>query len=553
MADRGRDLKFSILSDVDQFDTDKPAKGLEDLGDAAELAGRRLVDLDRDADRPSRSMDSLGRTAVDVAGDVDRSFDKIARSSKAAARKVDADLDDAGAGMNDFKDEAAGTAREVGASFSGSFDDVAGGIQETLANALAGFGPIGAAAGLAAAAGIGLLTKGLQDATDKANAAKDRVIQLSAAIRDVGGDISKIDVAGKIAEWDDAIADNKSWFEVWQKDNTTNLEKFSDEATKAGLKVTDFVRGMSGHDIGAASRSLAEIETRMAANAKAAEAAGDHGQAYADTIPPVVAGLRAEQDQLRTLRDELNENGNVTAEAIARYKEKVKVEGDAAASSAALEAATKTLTDRTDAAAKAEADRQAALVPLEEAIRAVGEAEITRKDGTVKSIDEIIAAQEKELKAKARFEKNTKEVFKEVGQAGVDWALAQGPNAAAAMQLLADAPKKKQAEIAANYTAAGTHAGEATAAGLVGSKPAVFTALDNLHAGAAAHLDALSKLGIKVGVDGATIPHEASLAIAAVEQYFRDHPVTIKASVVPVKPGQNRFANNGNNSRYRDG
>jgi hypothetical protein len=78
----------------------------------------------------------------------------------------------AGDGADDFKEEAGSTAREVAASFDGSADSIAGGFQELAANAFAGFGPAGAIAGLAAAAGIGVLFAQIQADSE---AAEERV------------------------------------------------------------------------------------------------------------------------------------------------------------------------------------------------------------------------------------------------------------------------------------------------------------------------------------------------------------------------------------------
>ena len=64
-------------------------------------------------------------------------------------------------------------------------------------------------------------------------------------------------------------------------------------------------------------------------------------------------------------------------------------------------------------------------------------------DNVTASIDDVIAAQERDIQARVNFQENAQAVYDAVGQAGVDWALAQGENADKAMELLAGAPPKE--------------------------------------------------------------------------------------------------------------
>ena len=526
MADRGRDLKISILSDTSKFDLDKPVKELKDTGDAAEKMAK---DVDASAEK------------------VDKAFDQIAKSAKAMSSKVDKELEDAGSeGLGEFKDEAASTGKEAAASFSGGFDDIAGGIQELAANAFAGFGPAGAAAGIAAGAGIGLITSVLQKGADEANALKDRVLELAGAISEAGGNMAEIDIKGMIRDWSLEIADNKSWWEVWQKDNTSNLEAVEATAKKTGLAFEDLLLGMSGNDPKAATRSIAEIDRKIADIDATMADATQTSFGYSDAMAVGVDVQGDERIALVNAKKELLLKMGVQEDAIDTAAKLDKVLADLTAAEEAQEEATRNAADAqqrsadvqqrvaeavTTAAqqtAEAEQARLDSLVPLQAAIEAVGQAEITRKDDTIKSVDEIIAAQEKEIKAKKTFESNVKEVFKEVGQAGVDWALEQGPNAAAAMKLLADAPKSKQKEIVANYTTIGKQAGAGVAAGLSGkeSKAQVRTAAQVLADEVGAEFKK-QDVRIPVGVDGARITTEMQLALAAAEQYSRDHPVPL--------------------------
>lgn len=161
------------LDDLAQASGKTKTEALDDLKRAAEEAGTELKQgtldaLERLASQGPRDVDKV-RDAVE---DLKRSLGDVGDSADDMAKGVDDGMDKAGDGLNDFKDEAKGTAREGAASFSGEFSDVGDVIQETLANAFEGFGPIGAAAGIAAAVGFGTLYAAI---TDQAEKTEDRI------------------------------------------------------------------------------------------------------------------------------------------------------------------------------------------------------------------------------------------------------------------------------------------------------------------------------------------------------------------------------------------
>lgn len=269
MADRGRDLKFSILSDISKFDTDKPARGLEDLADSATLAGDavdKLSDLVRRGD-----VDKIGNDARDAGSDLDRfasdarttarkvddSFDAIAKSSRSNLReKIDDDLDKASEGFDEFKDEAKSSGREAAASFGGGFDDVADTIQEIAANAFGGFGPLGLAAGIAAGAGIGIITKMFSDSKEKAEEAKAAIGDWVQAFIDGQGKIQESTIAGKLQ---DILGDPDQYKEIIQL------------SRDAGVSASLYARALAG-DVDAAKKLSGQLSTqsqKLAANTSA--------------------------------------------------------------------------------------------------------------------------------------------------------------------------------------------------------------------------------------------------------------------------------------------
>lgn len=252
-ADRGRDLQFRVLSDLSELDTDGAARQLDDLGDAGDRAGRKLDDaldtstrklddLDRAArdtgrgvddglGTATRSTEDFGDQARDTARRVDDAFDAIKRSSRTNLKAVDDDLDKAGRGLDDFKEEAAGSGREAAASFQGGFDDITGFVQETAANAFSGFGPLGAAAGVAAALGIGVITKVFQDSKDRAEEAKQEISDWVQAFVDGQGRIQEATIQSKLQ---DLFGDPERYKQI------------ATDAREAGIGIELYGRALAG-------------------------------------------------------------------------------------------------------------------------------------------------------------------------------------------------------------------------------------------------------------------------------------------------------------------
>lgn len=137
----------------------------------------------KDAERATEKLgDETKRTAKAIEDDFRESYRKVKQSS-------DDGMDGAKEGLNDFKQEANQTAKESAASFDGSFESIVDMAQETAANAFGGFGPVGAAAGLAAAAGIGLAVKGFEDVNEASEESKARADEWADAYIEAGGRI----------------------------------------------------------------------------------------------------------------------------------------------------------------------------------------------------------------------------------------------------------------------------------------------------------------------------------------------------------------------------
>lgn len=260
MADKARDLQFRVLSDLSKLDLDKPARDLDQLGDAgkrsldsigdglddASRAARDFADDARDAGRQAgRSFDdtaddvkATGKATRDFADDardtarrVARAFDDISDASNKSKKHIGDDLDESKRGLQDFKDEAHGSGREAAASFSGGFDDIIGFVQETAANALGGFGPLGAAAGIAAAAGIGVITKVFSDSKERAEELKQNVADVFDALVEGAGKVQEASINSKLQE---------------MFGDPDRYKRISTDAREAGVGIELYARALAG-------------------------------------------------------------------------------------------------------------------------------------------------------------------------------------------------------------------------------------------------------------------------------------------------------------------
>lgn len=172
-------FRFNIVSDVREVLRGNEAmeRGFEDTADSLDELARAAQ---MSGGKVSREFRDAGDDVEQVARGLERKFrdatDDVARSSKKAGDELGDNIKrgtrDAGNGLGEFRDEADSTAREAAASFDGSADSIVDAFQETAANAFAGFGPLAAAGGLAAAAGIGTLWTQIQEDAQKS---EDRI------------------------------------------------------------------------------------------------------------------------------------------------------------------------------------------------------------------------------------------------------------------------------------------------------------------------------------------------------------------------------------------
>jgi hypothetical protein len=455
---------------------------IDDLRD--EIANVKAVDVTADTKQAEQEIRKL-KSSIKALSD-DAKAQPIDIGGGDIGHSVNEGLGEASEGVKNFGEEANQTSREVAASFDGSIESIAGGFQELAANALGGFGAAGQLAGLGVAAGIGLGIKALTQLADDANAAKQEVVDLAAEIREAGGNIDDLDWSAKFEEFGDTVVDTKSWFELWQKDSTTALEKAASVADKTGVKFEDLFKGMAG-DVPAAQRAIDQLSDKIADQ-----------QEVVDNLKTATGGYNSEQGRsnaaqidalnaLKGYRGELEDALGTTTDAIERNKVFAEAMGmtvEAYQDSIvkAEEAEQAKLDDA--AAAKAQADQYAETVAAigdattvygdllkqqtdAEKARAQGVAEGTKDstdswedyaEGVTVSTQELIDEWNRQAEATKAFETNLATIAAAGGQALADELRAKGPEVAGAVaEVIATSdPATQKAAIEAHAKATGT-------------------------------------------------------------------------------------------------
>ncbi|PRY70197.1 hypothetical protein B0I08_101325 [Glaciihabitans tibetensis] len=221
-------------------------RGAQDIGDALGEVADSLDDVGRDGGRSGDQLADAFNDSRREAGRLDGALEDLAntasRSSRTAGDDVSSNMrrgtDDAQEGIREVGEEAAGTARETAASFDGSADSIVGAFQEVAANAFAGFGPAGMIAGLAAAAGIGLISAHLAKGGEATDEFKEKVGALTAELLEVGRE------GGPSLEY---VVDQLKELAAATEDGTTNLGDLRDVADRAGSSFEDLAKIYSGN------------------------------------------------------------------------------------------------------------------------------------------------------------------------------------------------------------------------------------------------------------------------------------------------------------------
>lgn len=272
-------IRIDFLANVSKL-----LRGTKDVEDAFEDVADSLDDMVQDGDKAERQLE--------------RNFREIADAAKDSGRDVGKGLDDgfdrARKGADDFKDEANSTAREAAASFDGSAESIGDAFQEVAANAFGGFGPLGAAAGIAAAAGIGLAVAGFESVDEASKESEQRAAEWADAYVEAGGRILS---ATQILEASRAIITDPEQF----KQAAKNAKDWGVSESVAILAMAGDTNALAEAEAGLSDKKRERRETDI--RAAAATAAGREA-------------LAELEGQIRDGRDSLDQlNGDMEAGA----------------------------------------------------------------------------------------------------------------------------------------------------------------------------------------------------------------------------------------------
>lgn len=276
---------------------------LEDVSEELE----KLADESQDAgDDLERAMRDAQRRTDDAADEIRKLRDELNKAGRQGKRTGD-DIKDgfrrAEDGAEEFKDEANSTAREAAASFDGSAESIADAFQEIAANAFAGFGPAGAIAGLAAAAGIGLAAAGFENIQEAEEASKERVAAWAQAYVEAGGKVLNAATTTAMA------------LEI-----ATDPERFKQAQQNAknwGVDTSVAIAAMAGETwaLKAANDSLAETERQLQ---EETSQTGIQNQKLVDNLTEVTLAASSGRTELDRITGEMQRGGE-QADAYSRY------------------------------------------------------------------------------------------------------------------------------------------------------------------------------------------------------------------------------------------
>ncbi|WP_353708964.1 hypothetical protein ABRQ22_06580 [Cellulosimicrobium sp. ES-005] len=294
---------------ADTADADRKLKDVQDL---LKSVGREdiepqvvvdALDAMADLDRLADELEDVDRkrTEADIQADADEALDRAAKVYDAlqdiddldVEAEVRADTDRASKGLDGFRDEAGQSGREAAASFSGGFDDVTDTVQEIAANAFAGFGPIGSAAGIVAAAGLGVLFTRLQDFADLVNDAKEESGELALEFKEAGVGFDRSGLIEKFDEMLTKVTDVRSSWELWQDEAKTNLDDI-----QVGLEGTTVTLGDLYAAVG--SGDFSNLEKHIDILREQNEALDEQYRALDPLLDAPVADKLADEYQARS-------------------------------------------------------------------------------------------------------------------------------------------------------------------------------------------------------------------------------------------------------------
>lgn len=409
-------------------------RGFKNLEDGLDEVSGSLDDVARDA---KRAGDDLGENITDGAREAERSTERLEKSFKdlrdearTSSRQAGDDLgrnvrrgtDEAEDGIREFRDEANSTAREAAASFDGSAESIGDAFQEVAANAFAGFGPAGAAAGLAAALGIGLIIQALNEGGEQSDAFKQKVADLTQELIETGDGAPSLDY----------IVERLQELATTGDEAGVTLAKLRETADGSGRSYRDLAQAYAGNVDG--------LDDLIDATERALVAERERVQAEQDGIMQRGPAQQAQWDKTRSLE---------------RYIDYLKQ-----AQTTAKEASEDELNYAQSGAAELNAKAERAETYAESITTALGDAgesweEYYNAETGALDLAAYNAALEQRQAAMAAYQSNMQTLHGQISDDAYNYLVSLGANAAPLLQAYADAPNDQRERTAANWAALG--------------------------------------------------------------------------------------------------
>lgn len=495
-------------------------RGIDNVGDSLERVGDRMDDVSDDAKKLDRDLTKA----------LDETADAAKRSGREIGDSTRSGFDRAGEGAEEFKDEANSTAREAAASFDGSAESIVDAFQEVSANAFAGFGPAGAAAGLAAAAGIGVAMTALQGVADKANEATEKATELQTALSAAG---SADEAAEVLAErWDEfatSVQRTVQWYDrligLSMDRPLTNVESLSRAMQVGAVDANAFYEAFRDTD---APRRLERLNDLLEGSERVLGDLKDTAaQSFTDLPDDIDTNVQAVADLNAALREEIStaqaaveiEKAQAAAKGVTveQYREQTAAAEEATQVQEAYASALEATADPVSTyegilGRKQEADRTAAQATADATASATDSWEDYATAAAV-SAQELIDEWNRQAEAAQAFQTNLATIAAAGGQALADELRAKGPEVASSVaEVIATAdPATQRSAIEAHARATGTSISDTMASGVTAQGAVVGTAVTNVVGG-------ISAPPVPVGftVDASTVQRDVNDALAAI-------------------------------------
>lgn len=258
----------------------KPLEEASDAFDDLEKAAKG-ANVERELEKAQRATEDLG----DELDDARDNLKRLGYDGRDAGDDVKRGMKRAEDGVEEFKDEANSTAREAAASFDGSAESIADVFQEIAANAFAGFGPAGAVAGLAAAAGIGLAVAGFEQMDEASEESKERANEWAD---------SYIEAGGRVLDFQQTIA-------RVQEITTKRYDEATKNADLWGVSVETAISAMAG-----SGSAIDEVTRSVEAQSDAAAIGAQKAQELAQANGGTLSVLTQEEQKAAAAADALN-------------------------------------------------------------------------------------------------------------------------------------------------------------------------------------------------------------------------------------------------------